>query len=429
MKKLFYLQFILALQIFFSLSPAAAAKFYRITDVNISAQLNKDGSMDVTESRTYQFKGSYRYAFRTFPLSDSISFTNFYVSEHGNPYNQSSSKEPGSFQIYQKENKIEVRWFYRASYETRTFDIRYTVKHLVQRYEDAAVLHYQFISKAWRKASRNIQIMVKPPVPLSKGQLNEWLHGPLWAKSEIGSDGTITARCEYLPKRSFLELRAIYPPDLFPDAQKKSGLVRTKIMNEEAQLAEEANLKREAALKKQQQKEKRRAFGKWFVMLVSLLGLWGWWLLFQKYGQRPRLHNSIPAMSEAPPPTKPALVGYLLQHREISGGALVSTLLDLAQKGYLALREKQEDHKRLFGGTRKKVDYIWELNLAVLQKAKQELIDWENDLLHFIFDELGEGRDSIRLKVIQKQQKYSASIFSNGKRKLKMTGKPKTGSI
>ena len=52
---------------FFLLFPLClfADKKYYITNVDIIAQLNQDGSMDVVEDRTYKFKGNFKYAFQT----------------------------------------------------------------------------------------------------------------------------------------------------------------------------------------------------------------------------------------------------------------------------------------------------------------------------------------------------------------------------
>ena len=49
------------------------SKEYEITDVQILAQLNTDGSMDVSESRTYRFKDSFTFAFINLSKSKEIS--------------------------------------------------------------------------------------------------------------------------------------------------------------------------------------------------------------------------------------------------------------------------------------------------------------------------------------------------------------------
>ncbi|OVE80107.1 hypothetical protein BVY01_00845, partial [bacterium I07] len=175
------------------ITTAMADKSYQYTGVQFEAQLNSDGSMNVTESRTYRFKGRYRFAFRTFPLNGPVSFESFQLAEGGKSYSRSSTEEPGTFQVNRSSDEIEVKWFYNASNETRTFDISYRVQNAVKRHEDAAVLYYQFISDDFSRSSSGVLLKIHPPSAIKADDVREWLHGPLWATSRIEGDGTIYA--------------------------------------------------------------------------------------------------------------------------------------------------------------------------------------------------------------------------------------------
>jgi uncharacterized membrane protein len=406
-----------------------AAKSYRITGVTIDAQLQADGSMDVVESRTFKFSGSFRFVFRTLAPQGRITFQDFKVSESGRFYELSDSEQPGTYRVTGQSGQIEVRWFFVANNESRTFDFHYRVLDAVTRYEDAAVLYYQFISGDWDRVSQNVHLSVKPPEKLLQSQLNEWLHGPLWAESRIETDGSITAWCEHLPGRTFFEIRALYPPEKFPDAPGLAGSVRSRIMEEEARWAEESNRMREEAVRKQaetaqkmESRKQKQKQGKWVVIALSLLGAGFAWKNFRKYGQRPSLPPSAKYASDVPQNIPPALVGYLLSSREIYGGALVSTMMDLARRGYIRLREEQKEKKKLFGGMRTVTDYSWDLNSEYMRQHLSKLEVYEHDLLKFIFEDLAEGRDSINLKEIKKQQTKFTKFFRVWKKEVKKLG-------
>lgn len=192
-KYAFFFYFILVLYFLFMSPQVFASKYYQITRVEIDAQLYPDGSMEVIESRTYRFVESFSYVYRVLPTTGPVTFQDFRVTENGQLYRQSESKDPGTFYIAQKQGKIEVRWFFHASNESRIFDFHYRVKDAIKCYEDTAVLYFQFISGDWDRWSKNVRLHLKPPVTLSKTQINEWLHGPLWAESRIEHDGSITA--------------------------------------------------------------------------------------------------------------------------------------------------------------------------------------------------------------------------------------------
>ena len=411
---------------------AFAAKSYRITGVSIDAQLQTDGSMDVIESRTFKFSGSFSFVFRTLTTQGRITFQDFKVSENGRFYELSDSGRPGTYRVTRPSGQIEVRWFFDAKNESRTFDFHYRVLNAVARHEDVAVLYYQFISGDWDRVSQNVRLHVKPPGNLLQSQLNEWLHGPLWAESRIETDGSITAWCEHLPSRTYLEIRALYPPEKFPVAERYSGIVRSSILEEEARWVEEANRMREEAIRERDQaiqkmeaREKRQEQGKWVVIVLSVLGLGFAWRNYRKYGQRPSLPPSVKYASDIPENIPPALVGYLLSNREIYGGAIVSTMMDLARRGFINLREEQTEKRKLFGGTRTVTDYTWDLNREYWLGHNSDLAVYEDDLLKFIFDDLAEGRDSIDLKEIKKQQSKFTKFFREWKKEVKKLGDEK----
>jgi uncharacterized membrane protein len=399
------------------------AKSYQISEVKINAQLLKNGNMEIIESRTYSFSGEFSYVFRVIPTMETVSFKNFAVSEEGRAFRQSSDGAPGTYRITQTPGQIEVRWFFSARDEQRTFDFGFTAVDAVKCYEDAAVLYFQFISRDWDRASYNLMLHVRPPHPLSRESVNEWLHAPLWAESRIEIDGTITAWCERLPERTFFEVRALYLPDAFEEAPMKGGRVRSAIIEEEAIWAEEANRIRLAARQKAETKKRMSNNGRWIMILLSAVGILIFWKLFQKYGRRPKLSEQPKLSSDIPQKLPPALVGYLLGHREIYATSLVATILDLALRGFLKVREEREMKKKFFGGTKESIQYSLDLNREFLDRNPKKLQAFEMELLSFLFDEITDGGDTLDFQELKKQQSKFMKFFARWKKGVKEIGK------
>jgi len=325
----------------------AGSKTYKITNVVIHAQLQSNGSMTVRETRTFQFKGSFHFAYRTFPQKGRVKFKNITVTEQNLSYSQSMSKKPGTYQIIQKKNQTEIRWFFNAKNQTRTFTVQYQAENAVQRYEDAAVLYYKFISEEWGIAQHRIEISLTPPVVLTQSSVKEWVHGPLWASSRIGDDGTIYIQCARLPKKSYLEVRALYPPEIFPELPPNQKRVKSQILQEEAKWAAQANQMRQEAIQKEESRRQRKATGKWVVIGLSALGFWLWWRIYQKYGKRPRVAHKNYVSSDIPEHLPPVFVGYLMNNQQIYGNALMGTILNFAKMGILSFYEDEEKKIRL----------------------------------------------------------------------------------
>ncbi|MFO7889630.1 MAG: DUF2207 domain-containing protein [bacterium] len=424
MKSIYH--FLLISFIFLLSSAVYADKSYRMSKVQIRAQLQADGSMEVSEYRTYDFEDDFSYAYRTFPKSDTVSFTNFSITENNRKYILSDTQEPGTFWIKDKKSYTEVRWFFRAEDEKRTFTVRYTVNDAVVRFRDAAVLHYQFIGKEWDKSSWNVTLELIPPVSLSPQEVKVWPHGPLWMESYIQNDGIITGSCRKIPAHTFFDIRALYPISIFLQSKYVDKAVKENILKEEAKWALEANQKREKLLKKERARKKRWAQGKWIMGILSLIGLMGWGVFFQKYGTRPSLQRPVPEVSpNIPSETPPALLDYLLHNRDIYGGAIMGTLFDLAGKGIISLRHEEQERsglKKIFSG---KTSRSWNIDREKWRKQKAQLQDYENTLLEFLFDTIGKGENSVDIKLIKKKRNSFMKFFRDWKKTVKRKGDKK----
>jgi len=399
-----------------------SAKSYRITEVEIDARLQPDGSMIVSEDRTYSFDGSFSFAFRDMPGGQEVTFSEFEVYEGGRAYSLSDSESPGTYSIERSGGRTRVTWYYRARNESRIFGFRYRARNAVERFDDAAVLYYKFLSEDWNDPQYNISIRLVPPEPIPESEINEWLHGPLSAESRITHEGEILAYCPRLPARRYLEIRALYPPEVFPEARMSSGGVRQEIMAREAAWAEEANRERDAARERAAARKERRKTGVYIMIAVSLAGLFGWWRLYRRYGEKPPLPQFLEMTSEVPGKTPPALVGYLLHHKQVSGSALVATMLDMARRGFVDLREEKVMKKSFWGGMKEKSEYQWDLKRGHWEQHASELEEYENSLLAFIFDELAGGRDSIALDTIKDKRRDFIKFFRKWKKRVAEAG-------
>ena len=400
----------------------AWAKSYRISGVEIDAHLRPDGSMDVSEARTYSFNGSFSFAYRDLPRNGPVDFEDFMVLENGRPYRQSDSEAPGTFSVESTSGGARITWHYSASNESRTFEFRYRALGAVVRHEDAAVLYYKFLSEDWEIPQSNITLRLVPPDPISRSDINEWLHGPLSAVSRITDEGVVLAQCPRLPGRTYLEIRALYPPRLFPNARRGVGAVREEVMAEEAAWVEEANRIRRSELDRAAAGEKRVKTGRWILAALALAGLLGWRHLYMNYGKRPELPQFMDKTSEVPGDTPPALVGYLLNNRQVVGRDLVGTMLDLARGGFVELREETVEKKSFWGGMKQKSEYYWDLKRAHWEQHASDLKEYERALLQFIFGDLAGGADSISLEAIKKKRGDFIKFYRKWKKQVSELG-------
>jgi len=390
-------------------SGAAAAKDYAITALEIDARLAPDGGLEVSETRAFDFDGSFRHVHRTLPLREGVGYDQISVAEGGREYDEAPSGEPGTFRVSRIGDELEIRWHFRARDEARSFTVRYRVRGAVQLRDDAAVLYYQFVGPGWSRSSRSVEVRVHPPAPLPAEEIRQWWHGPLWASSAIDPGGTIVARCRLLPARTFLEARVLYPPALFPGAPAVPGPAREQILAEEARWAEAADRRREGAARAREERRARARAGRLVSLLLGTAGAFAWLLLYQRFGRRLDAAWSPPHGATGEDPG-PAFVDYLMHGRQVGGMSLVATILDLARRGFLVVREQKVEERGLLGSQRAGRDHVLEFRRDRRREDAARLRPHEEELLRFLSDELGRGRERLSLTELKGKQRALAAF-------------------
>src|SRR3989344_4521574 len=109
----------------FSVTPAYA-KDYSITKANIEVFLNKDGSADITEERTYSFIDTFSWADQYIPLQNRKLIFNSITSEN----------TPLTYEKSLTSDKFYIKWFYNATNEKKTFHLTYTIQNALTNHQD-----------------------------------------------------------------------------------------------------------------------------------------------------------------------------------------------------------------------------------------------------------------------------------------------------
>ncbi len=373
----------------------AAAKSYSVPDIHIQVEARPDGEMIVEEQITYHFNGSFSFAYRDIPLKRGESVSDVVISEAGRPFTDTTGKQPGTFSQTKSGDNVRVTWYFRANNEGRTFKLEYKVSGVIQRYSDVAVLDFKFIGDGWDRPIGNVAVRVHPPRGASVSDVRAWAHGPLHGTVDIQAGGVVHLDVRPLPARTFWEGRIIYPSAIFPEMPEQDLAMRERIFEEESGWAEEANRTREAHqrflaeqnLRWEQQQALAGRFGPvgW---VLGLAGLAMWFVLFRRHG-KPYDVKSRAVPGEIPSDHPPAIVSYLVFNRNVGGSAIVATLLDLSNRGYIEIEETTHEKKRWFGGSRKETDY----RFFTGQKPISELEAYERDLLDFLLNKAGTGSE------------------------------------
>lgn len=142
-KKSFLL--VLSLFCFILIYPKTSfAKDYSIPSADFLVQINPDGSANVTETRTYNFDGSFSWADEWIELQESR-ITNFELREGTTRYVQSNLETAGNYSVKNEGYRIYIKWHYLAFNESKTFTLNYKIENAVTNHEDISEFNWQLI--------------------------------------------------------------------------------------------------------------------------------------------------------------------------------------------------------------------------------------------------------------------------------------------
>jgi len=189
---------------------------------------------------------------------------------------------------------------------------------------------------------------------------------------------TVTFRASDVPQGTFVEGRVAIPTARLPGAAATTTLPRLEqILREEQSFVDATDdARRQAAEDAQRERDARSALTV-VVPILTLAGVVAFLLLWRRFGKEPTPAEEIGEYFRDLPDDPPAVVNGLMHWGTIGPVGFSATILDLAQRGFLTVREVREDRMLLAD----KVDY----ELTRTDKDRGELMGFERSALDQVF--------------------------------------------
>ena len=336
---------ILRIFLFFLISIVSFAANYRIEKLDIEANLQKDGSMVVSEAVTYDI--------------DEINGVYFDIDAKGfgeledlqvfeDDPNTSSFKEvdTSNYEVSVSDELYRIKLYSKNQNNIRTFKFVYKLPEAITVYDDVAQFNRKMVGKEWQQGIKYITAKVIVPVPTDYDNSNILVfgHGPLTGEVDREENTIVYKLDDYYPG-DFLEAHILMEPEIFSEYNKSKIVhkdMKQKLLDMEAKLADEANAERDKA--RRQPNKFRKLFGKQGLTLGVLGSIWGV-LMFYIYGiyrRRNRVKNSVGKyLRELPDDSSPALVGSFMTD-SIGGNEILATIVDLIRRKILRLETSEE---------------------------------------------------------------------------------------
>ena len=386
-----FLYFIFLLFFLIFPSDTLADKSYSISSVKINLGVNKNGSMDAQEIRTYHFNGSYTFAYQyinKYGNSNDVSgrdeaytLKNIKICDSEGCYKRIDPKlgeslnTPAARAFYARsyytieyQDKYYIKWFFDASDVSKTFSIYYTVDNAVTLQTDTAEIYWKLVGSDWEISQSDIEGTIRLPSEIANNDIQAWAHGPLTGKVSVPDNKTVTYWLPNLTPGNFFEARVIVPKNIFTNGV-KGDLSKEKIILAENEFILQTQTKL---------KQERLTITVAIIVSVLILVLQIFYFirtlkLFFRYGK----DNPLPDVNisgrlwDPPSNIDPAQIEKLMSGQPgiMSANSFTASILSLVQKKNMKIVRSDKKSGLIFAGYTNSIKAKNEKDINKLSKS------------------------------------------------------------
>ena len=230
-----------------------------LKNLDFTAQINEDGSMDVVETWDINISET-NTLYKTFKIDKTkySGISNVFVQDITSGTNKNFKKsdiwkyhlDKGHyFGGINNNNEYEIAWGVSIDTTTRKqYLIRYTVKDVIKKYNDCAELYWQFVGSEFEISADSITGIIKLPNKVSdKDELKVWGHTEyLNGEIYVTDLDIVEFNVNKYKSGNFVEVRIAMPTYVMSKLENTSNINKIdSIIEQETKWANEANARRD----------------------------------------------------------------------------------------------------------------------------------------------------------------------------------------
>ena len=402
---------ILRIFLFFLISIVSFAASFRIEKLDIEANLQKDGSMVVSEAVTYDIDEINGVYF-------DIDAKGFGELEYIQVFEDDSTggfKEVDSsnYEVSVNDELYRIKLYSKNHNNRRTFKFVYKLPEAITVYDDVAQFNRKMVGKEWQQGINYITAKVIIPVSASYDNSNILVfgHGPLTGEVDKEGNTVVYKLDDYYPG-DFLEAHILMEPEIFSEYNKSKIVhkdMKQKLLDMEAKFADEANAERDKAIRQQEMINK--VFEKPGLIFGVLSSIWGalMYYIHVIFKRKNKVKNSVGKyLRELPDNSSPALVGGFMTN-SINDNEILATIVDLVRRKVLTLENSDKN------------------SIIILTGSTENLSAQEKAIVDIYINDFGDGKSldlksfgffqKVPMSVARKFEKWRAMVQSEMNRK------------
>lgn len=391
----------------------ALAREYSIPEIDVDVEVMSDGSVQFSEERTYVYDGRFSFANYRLPKKGFTAIRDIRVSEGDRSFTNENTENAGTFLVQESARDVNVRWFYSARSERRTFTVSYTLDGAIVNGPEWSEFFWTYVAAGREKRTDRLRVTIHLPDAVAPESLQVWTRGPEARIDAAAMTGGYVVTAANIGSRELVSIRTVFPTSVFRGPG--VGIADPGFSVESARAGEAAF--RAAQTARAERNARFAETGGEIALLVVVAALVSFLILFNKYGRRFPVDGAMATHAGliVPGRIEPAAIGWLLAGRQTTAGHLLATLLDLARRGYFAIDERPPDRGWLPRG---KATFSI---AATDRQPGHDLLGWERSLLEFVRGRLDGGARDLE-ELFKHSSRSVAKWFSVWKREVRADG-------
>ena len=407
---------ILRIFLFFLISIVSFAASFRIEKLDIEANLQKDGSMVVSEAVTYDID-EINGVYFDIDAKGYGGITSLQVFEDEGHYedNVISYREvdPVNYEVTENDGVYRIKLYSKNYNNVRTFKFVYTLPEAIKVYDDVAQLNRKMVGQDWQQGISTVRVTIELPVSKDYDNSNILVfgHGPLTGEVDKIENTVVYKLDDYYPG-DFLEAHILMEPEIFSEYNKSKIVhkdMKQKLLDMEAKFADEANAERDKAIRQQEMINK--VFEKPGLIFGVLSSIWGalMYYIHVIFKRKNKVKNSVGKyLRELPDNSSPALVGGFMTN-SINDNEILATIVDLVRRKVLTLENSDKN------------------SIIILTGSTENLSAQEKAIVDIYINDFGDGKSldlksfgffqKVPMSVARKFEKWRAMVQSEMNRK------------
>jgi uncharacterized membrane protein len=401
MKKFFHLIIgmimLVTLTIIFT-KPASADVDYDITNVDVTAHVNINGSLLMERRITYKFDDDAHGVFYQQNLTNNQELKNQQVriisGKNSQSVVQSDSHANNTYELSHSDHGYRFKvWHNVTDGDKFTVIYTYEITNAIINWKDTAELNFKIIGDGWDTDLDNVRVGIFFPGPVK--DLKAWAHGDLSGQITVNPEkGNIIMTAANVSGNEGIEVHSLFPTAVTSQNKNIRDQNHKKyVLNQEAKFAREANERR----------QRSRIFG---LGALALSGLFSLFIIIKSFtlkksGVKPKKEKQLPRNYDLPR-VSPVMAEILDIDNKPSSRSLTAYLMELAVQKRIEIDPVK---------VRRKTYY----KISLTDKDLKD----EVPLIRYLFNKVGDGKSFTTYELKKHRSSKLSKIFASWQKQKK----------